>query len=223
MESRSAANRQEFTPYYKDDWVTLYHGDCRAVLPTLGDDLGFALTDPPYNVGIDYGAGTDDGREDYEAWCADWFSMLDAATEAVALTPGVANLGAWARIARAPDWTLAWHKPSAMSRCYLGFNNWEPVLYWGPRRSGVDVVTAVIIPDPAVEGHPCPKPLKWASSLISALSDPGTSVIDPFAGSGTTLRAAKDLGRKVIGIEVEESYCEIAVKRLGQEVLDLAV
>ena len=206
-------------PYYEHAGITLYHGDCREVLPSLGGDFGLALTDPPYNVGIHYGPGVDDERGDYEAWCADWFVMLREAADAVALTPGIANLTAWARIAPPPDWTLAWHKPSAMSRCYLGFNNWEPVLYWGPRRSGVDVITAVIVPDAAVDGHPCPKPLKWALALIGALSDTG-AILDPFAGSGTTLRAAKDLGRRAIGIEIEERYCEIAAKRLVQEVLD---
>ena len=209
------------TPFYEHAGVTLYCGDCREILPTLGGGFGLALTDPPYNVGIHYGSGVDDGRGDYEAWCADWFGMLRAASDAVALTPGIANLTTWGRIAP-PDWTLAWHKPSAMSRCHVGFNNWEPVLYWGPRRQMVDVVTAVILPDAAVEGHPCPKPLKWASGLIANLSDPGAAILDPFAGSGTTLRAAKDQGRRVVGIEIEERYCEMVVRRLAQEVLDVA-
>ncbi len=68
-------------------------------------------------------------------------------------------------------------------------------------------------------GHPCPKPMPWLTWLVGLTSRPGETVIDPFMGSGTTLRAAKDLGRKAIGIEIEERYCEIAVKRLSQETL----
>jgi site-specific DNA-methyltransferase (adenine-specific) len=71
-----------------------------------------------------------------------------------------------------------------------------------------------------LDGHPCPYPLGLPSRCIAATSDPGDLVVDPFMGSGTTLRAAKDLGRKSIGIEIEERYCEIAAKRLAQEVLD---
>lgn len=68
-------------------------------------------------------------------------------------------------------------------------------------------------------GHPCPKPLKFKSWLIDKFSDKNSSIIDPFMGSGTTLRAAKNLGRKAIGIEIEEKYCEIAAKRCRQGVL----
>lgn len=204
-------------PYYEHAGITIYNADCRDLLPSLSG-FGLALTDPPYNVGIDYGTGTNDTRADYRAWCSTWLPPLRAAADAVALTPGIGNLMIWANIAP-PDWTLCWHKPSAMSRCYVGFNNWEPVLYWGPRRSMVDVVTAVIVPDWQVNGHPCPKPLKWASGLIANLSDPGAAILDPFAGSGTVLRAAKDAGRRAVGIEIEERYCEIAARRMAQEVL----
>lgn len=68
-------------------------------------------------------------------------------------------------------------------------------------------------------GHPCPKPIGWMRWAVSMASLDSETVIDPFMGSGTTLRAAKDLGRRAIGIEIEERYCEIAAKRLSQEVL----
>lgn len=70
-------------------------------------------------------------------------------------------------------------------------------------------------------GHPAPFPLSLPLTVLRTTG--AASVLDPFAGSGTTLRAAKDLGRKAVGIEIEDAYCEIAVKRLAQEVLDLAV
>ena len=70
-------------------------------------------------------------------------------------------------------------------------------------------------------GHPCPKPLGWMTWLVNLASEQSDIILDPFAGSGTTLRAAKDLGRIAIGIEVEERYCEIAANQLSQEVLNL--
>ena len=70
------------------------------------------------------------------------------------------------------------------------------------------------------KGHPCEKPLELISWCIQQ-ADPVATILDPFAGSGTTGRAAKDLGRKAVLIEREERYCEIAAKRMAQEVLAL--
>jgi site-specific DNA-methyltransferase (adenine-specific) len=67
--------------------------------------------------------------------------------------------------------------------------------------------------------HPCPKPLPLMRTLIEQFTDPGDLILDPFMGSGTTLRAAKDLGRRAIGIEINEQYCRIAAERMAQGVL----
>lgn len=71
-------------------------------------------------------------------------------------------------------------------------------------------------------GHPCPKSEQWARWLIKRATDDSAVICDPFMGSGTTIKAAKDLGRSAIGIEIEEKYCEIAAKRLSQEVFDFS-
>ena len=72
---------------------------------------------------------------------------------------------------------------------------------------------------PSADDHPTPKPLSLMSLFVRLHSESGDLVLDPFMGAGTTLRAAKDLGRRAIGIEIEEKYCEIAAKRMGQETL----
>lgn len=181
-------------PYYRQDGITIYHGDCLEVLPALSADV--VITDPPYNLGLAYGASVNDLRDDYESWCKQVLRLCRASAPAVALTPGIANLGLWMSI-EPPRWTLCWLKPAAMGRSYLGFNNWEPVLLWGKprRRDGVDVFVAPIIPDPEVKGHPCPKPLLWGRRMVGLLSNEGDVILDPFMGTGTTLAAAKWFGR----------------------------
>ena len=212
------------TPYYEKDGIVLYHGDCRDVLPTLENkSIELCLTDPPYNLGINYGSRVDDRMKCYAEWCQEWFSQCIRVASIVAFTPGIANVSLW-YVLKKPTWTIAWHKPACMGRCPVGFNNWEPVLLWGKPngKASADVVVAPIIPDSEVEGHPCPKPLLWATKLLAILSGGGV-VLDPFSGSGTVLRAAKDACLSAIGIEIEEKYCEIAARRLDQGVLPFSV
>lgn len=206
-------------PYYVDDFVTIYNADCRDVLPTLSRArLGFA--DPPYGVGMGYGAAYDDdaGAAHTEMTTAS-LAMLRAITEVTLLTPGIRNLWSFPR----PTWVLGWFKPGSTRRSDLGgFNEWEPVLMYGKHRIYND---AKRLPDVAnhakYEGkHPCPKPMNLLQWLIDATTEVGDTVIDPFLGSGTTAIAAKNLGRKAVGIEIEERYCEIAARRLDQGVLD---
>lgn len=213
------------SPYYEDEWTTIYHGDCIDVLtavdhPDFFFDLGFA--DPPYNFGFDYGDGFDDKRppDEYEAWCGEWFSALRERCGRVCITSGHGNLPQW--IARKPAGIAAWYKPGNPSGAGIfQFCEWEPVFVWGKGRlGGSDVWKATLNPEfkgPA--GHPCPKPELLLRRILGATR--ATSVIDPFMGSGTTLVAAKSMGVRAVGIERNERYCELAVKRLAQEVMDL--
>lgn len=115
--------------------------------------------------------------------------------------------------------------PAAIGKNRWGFMNFSPILFYG---SGVDMhlgsrATSVQLNGIAsADNHPCAKPISWMKWLVSLASKTDDTIIDPFMGSGTTLRAAKDLGRKSIGIEIEEKYCEIAAKRLAQGVLEFA-
>jgi site-specific DNA-methyltransferase (adenine-specific) len=209
-------------PYYVDGWVTIYHGDCRDVLPQL--DFGAIVTDPPYGVNFAYTSRyADRAGADYEALIA-WLAWHVNHTEWAFVTPGVANIWRWP----AADWVLCWHKPGSTRRADLpqpirpqgGFNEWEPILVYGRPRFMHDVYRLGAGPQPDTELHPCPKPLSLFRWLLGGA--PAEDVIlDPFMGSGTTLRAAKDLGRRAVGIEIEERYCEIAARRCAQEVLDL--
>lgn len=215
--------RLELLPYYQDGSVTLYHGDSLGVddWHTWADVL---VTDPPY--GIDYRSNArrvsmdrsiagdkDTGARD---------SILDLWGDRPALV-----FGTW-RIAR-PDATrqvLIWDTKGALGMGALDLP-WKPahqeiyVLgkgFTGRRTS--DVLTVAPVQSMAANGrlHPHEKPVELMAELIRKCP-PGT-IFDPFAGSGSTLVAAKAEGRRVIGWEIDERYCEIAAKRLAQGVLD---
>jgi site-specific DNA-methyltransferase (adenine-specific) len=211
------------TPYYVDDAVTIYHGDCREILPGLRGDA--IVTDPPYGLGFAY-ASHDDNRED-------WYRLMDSVVPLMrAVAPcvvmpicGIDRAGWWYEH-HPPDWLIAWYKGSPGHRSFVGFNDWEAHLIWGKPASIMHDYFATRAGFEAESGmdgnpHPCPKPMAWARWLVSRVSLPGSTVLDPFMGSGTTLVAAKDLGRRAIGIEIEERYCEIAARRCSQEVLGL--
>ena len=213
------------TPDYRSDdgSVVLYCGDNYEVMRQMPEGcVTSVVTDPPYGVEFEYDQYTDVRGDAYEDWCARWFGECERLAGydnngPIAVSCGQVNLHWWPK----PTWTLCWHKPAAMGRSPVGFNNWEPVLLYGkPKKSFVDVFKAMIIPDPALEGHPCPKPLHWGVELVERLSDTGDVVLDPFMGSGTTGVACVKTGRKFIGIELSRAYFDIAVKRIEDAFAD---
>lgn len=213
------------SPYYDEDGITIYHGDCREILPSLGP-VQAVFADPPYNVGKDYGTHNDRMLpEEYLAWCEEWFELACRVSEgAVVITPGMVSVPMWMEISPTHK-LIAWTKANNNSRNYIGptsgYQCWEPILVYGKSLVTVlrDWIDCPISLQP-FDGHPCPKPIRLMRWVVENFCPHDGTILDPFAGSGSTLRAAKDLGRKAIGIEIEERYCEIAVQRLAQGVLD---
>ncbi len=185
-------------------------GDCLEILPLLGK-VDAVVTDPPYGVGFKY-ASHDDSRDGYQEWALSWFDLCMEKAGTVFMSPGAVNVAFWGTH-RPFKWQVAWLKPAAMGRSPLGFCNWEPMLLWGKGGgNSVDVFTAAILPDPSLDGHPCPKPVAWGLESVKRV--PGQVVLDPFMGSGTTGVACVKLGRKFIGIEIDEGYFDIACRRI---------
>ena len=208
-------------PYYQEDGITIYHGDCRDILPHL-EPVDFIFADPQYGVGFEY-ANDKDLRAGYVEKIPVWFSLFRATN--IAITPGMVNVCYWPQ----PRWILAWLKTNSMGANMLSGpsmvsrNLWEPVLWYGsypPRQISRDTIKAPIITGDK-NGHPCPKPISLMTQIVDFASLQGQTILDPFMGSGTTLVAAKQLGRKAIGIEIEKKYCDIAIERLRQGVLGL--
>jgi site-specific DNA-methyltransferase (adenine-specific) len=206
-------------PYYEEDGITIYHGDCREVLPSLEADL--VLTDPPYGMSF---------RSNYrvikhDAIAEDGFLPLDAIVLAIGAAQRAAYVFCrWDNLAELPkpSSVLAWVKNnwSMGDLQHEHGRQWEAIAFYP--KDGHEFYKR--IPDVVFgdrtgnEQHPTEKPISVLKVVLQA--NVGESVLDPFMGSGTTLRAAKDLGRRAIGIEIEEKYCEIAAKRLAQKVLD---
>jgi site-specific DNA-methyltransferase (adenine-specific) len=226
-------------PYYQDNAVTIYHGDCREILPQLAP-VDLVLTDPPYgvNLGNHKGASDDGGTHGYlgkgsylsyedtpenlKAIVIPAIrSALDIAKRTIVFVAGI-HVNEFPK----PAAIGGIYFPSAIGRHCWGFNSLAIALLYGhaPTNKIGSLPTVIVSCDgPENNGHPCAKPIRAIKGFVRLGSLLGETILDPFMGSGTTLRAAKDLGRKAIGIEIEEKYCEIAAQRMSQEVLHLGV
>jgi DNA modification methylase len=221
-------------PYYDQDGITLYLGDCREILPGL-PVYELLLTDPPYGIGLDmvleHGTITrsiHDAAEwnqdipNYECfelmyahsrkqiiWGANYYGQYIRDVGRMVHDKQLQIEGTALRYSEADIASCSFQKRVTMFRYRWGGNVQGNTINW--HNTG---------PDARV--HPTQKPLALMKWCIQQAGDVSV-VLDPFAGSGTTLRAAKDLGIKAVGIEISEAYCEVAVERLRQSVMALEV
>lgn len=207
-------------PYYQDDAVTIYHGDCRQIVPLLGR-FDLLLTDPPYGIGRDGSKRTTSrhgGRKAYDflGWDAErppaWvYQMMIESAERHIIWGG--NYFA-DELPATMKW-MVWDKGQRIAQS-------DGELAWTSMDGALRIFTlnrVELMTDGAQ--HPTQKPEKLIRWCIDQAGDGVHTILDPFAGSGTTGRAAKDMGRKAVLIEREERYCEIAARRMAQEVLPL--
>jgi DNA modification methylase len=210
------------TPYYSHGNVTIYHGDCRRIVPQL-DHFDLVLTDPPYGIGASAGVGKY-GREKWTETDAKWDSkppqrwvlemILEAADHHIIWGGNYFSLPPSRKF-------LVWDKGAGFkgrdfAECEQAWCSWDG----NARTYERDPLAAG---DYKGKEHPTEKPvplIKWCIREAQEVTK-APRILDPFAGSGTTGIAAKDSGLTAVLVEAEERYCEIAARRLSQEALPL--
>jgi len=243
------------TPYYADESVTLYHGDCREIVPTLGLTADCIVADPPYG----------ETSLPWDRWPDGWPAAISDAARSMWCFGSMRMF--LAHVREFDFWRLSqdvvWEKPVGTGMAADRFRRvHEHALHWY-RGSWADVQHDVpnegvrktprthlrrqkpthqsdavavayvddgrrlmrsVVPVGNLHGnahHPTEKPVGILDPLIRYACPPGGTVLDPFAGSGSTAMAARMSGRKAILIEADERYCELIVKRLAQDVLPM--
>lgn len=214
----------DIVPYYQDAYVTVYHGDCRNLLPLM-PRTDLVLTDPPY--GLKEVAWNNKRRtnlataKDYGVSSWDNAPIEQTVINSLIEQPAIIFGGNYYSMPASQCW-LVWdkHITGDFADCELAWTNLP-----GAVRRISYVWNGMIKQRPEQRWHPTQKPLdvmKWCITQADIkLKTKVNKILDPFAGSGTTLRAAKDMSRQAIGIEQNERYCEVIANRLRQEVLGL--
>ncbi len=230
----------EMKPYYQDDLVTIYHGDCREILPLIKPhSIDVVLTDPPFFMPATHYQSR---RHWQRSWsdttvlATFWAVILDLAIKT--LTPrghfitfcnGDSYPVFYPEMYRRFDFLkcLVWDKGRVgLGRVWRNQHElviagrWDDSCFNDDGELRSDVMTYKVTPI-SDRKHPVEKPTALLGHLIRPTTKIDSVILDPFMGSGATLRAAKDLGRKSIGIEMEESYCEIAAEYMSQSVMSL--
>lgn len=221
--------RQMIKPYYQDEWVTIYHGDCREILPQL-PRVDLVLTDPPYGMSFHSGMYVGYNPRDRIVGDDRYPSELVAIFKEIA-TKAVFMFCRWDNLAEVekPKSFIAMIKNGG----YIGdlkeeFGRlWEGILFYPCEQFEFNKRIPDVIDCRKVSHseqiHPTQKPEYPIDILINNCSKQGDTILDPFLGSGTTAYCAKKLNRKCIGIEIEGKYCEISARRCSQGVFELNV
>ena len=210
--------------------IKLYLGDCLEIMKTLPDkSIDLCLTDPPYNVGKQFGEWNE-GREFDKEFHQQWLKE----TERIAKPNGGGIYMFWAGMSHLKPMIdifgdfrqlIYWTKPFAMMvknrkgyHCFTELIFWKVLsedFYFNIKENHKDYFTTTsCMQRPQEHSHPTQKPLPLVKRLLLASSDKSHTILDPFMGSGTTLVACKELNRRCIGIEISEKYCEVAKRRL---------
>lgn len=234
------------TPYYQDDAVTIYHGDALEIMAGLSS-VDAIITDPPYGI-LDHGWDVPVPWEGPAAALVKPSGFVCTFGLLMTLAPVCGELEA-AGFVREAEMVWARGTLGTGGDRFGRSHELFAVHFAPPRKAPrVDRVRVPYAPaskpspshdrNPlgaapgsvwyvhetsgsyAAHEHETQKPLPLMTRLVEALTDPGDLILDPFMGSGTTLRAAKDTGRRCIGIEKRERFCERSAARMGQEVLD---
>ena len=215
--------------YFADEHVALYCGDCARILPELPLDGGFGFSDPIYNVGKDYGVCKDRMSEDeYLAFTRSWMEPLKRCAANCIFTPNKWAFDYWAMLGR--DYkpvVLTWAAAAAIRGNWIAMyslllTNAKPTRFGVPdwwsntQRAGLGFLCKEQTYD-----HPGYTSEDITNRVLEYFAPAQATVIDPFAGSGTTLWCAKLRGRRAIGIEIDEKWCRVAQTRCAQTVLDL--
>jgi hypothetical protein len=208
-------------PYLERDGITLYHGDAREILPLIEADA--IVTDPVWPNATVPLFGSEDPLGMFVAMWAALPSLPKRAAIQLGCDSDPRFLAAVPEAL--PFFRVAWLEIVRMGyKGRLGMTGDVGYLFGEPppSRPGQRVIPGRMI-DADSRGqqnaHPCPRKIahvQWLVKWWTALDD---VVLDPFAGSGTTLEAAREAGRRAIGIEIEERYCEIVAKRLSQKIV----
>lgn len=232
-------------PYYEQDGITIYHGDCREILPEI-PKVDLVLTDPPYLtsnkstpiLGRGVGRRLKESNSVGMPWgySCEWISSIEPPDHWIVFCNHKMLGDVCSQLP--PSSVFVWRKPNApqmtrpVPRFDCEFIVWSRgkkatcgdmgqfkslVIDVAMPQAGCMATERILKPGTGEAAHPCQKPIAIINPFIERL--PCRTILDPYMGTGTTLVAAKQLHRKAIGIELEERYCEIAVNRLAQGVL----
>lgn len=236
------------SPYYDEDGVTIYCGDCLEILPFI-ESVDITFSSPPYNTmkptkpsgmyaehNYDVNTGYDEFHDDmpeheYQSWMRDVFGLCRAVSKGLVWInhktryrnkQGIHPLA----IFNWPYYSeVIWDRPGSTTLNARKFAPSHEFIYgfgephfWDSSFNKLCSVWRINV-ETKVSGHPCPFPIVMVSRCIAASCPENGVVLDPFMGSGTTLVAARQEGRRAIGIEISKSYCDVAIERLRQKTL----